>query len=75
MRLEITVTSGVLALLAICALATAAWHEPMPSVLTAEEGLGYCPVRQGSAHDDQPQANPDLLLLMFGLSRGRSGHG
>ena len=45
------------------------------TVLTAENGLGYCPIHAPSAYFSEQQANEDLLLLMFGLSQGRGGLG
>ena len=75
MKLEITRAFSVLAAVAVFAAASVAWSEPSMTVLTAENGLGYCPVHAPSAYLSEQQANEDLLLLMFGLSQGRGGLG
>lgn len=73
MKLEITRALGVLAVMAVCAVASVAWSEPSLMVVTADNGLGYCPVPAAIGHSADQQVSEDLLLLMFGLSQGRGG--
>lgn len=73
MKLEFTGTFGVLAALAVFAFAADAWSEPSLSVISAENGRGYCPVPMENIRVSDLQASPDLLLLIFGLSQGRAG--
>ncbi|MDT4885023.1 hypothetical protein FQZ97_1212170 [compost metagenome] len=50
----------------------AAWHEPSPSVVSAN-GLGYCPLPPNARLKAQVQPDQNLLLFMFGLSQGLRG--
>jgi len=75
MKLEITGTFGLLMAVGVCAFAAAAWSEPSLSVISAENGRGYCPVPVAGARLSDQQASPDLLLLMFSLSQGRAAQG
>lgn len=73
MKLEITRAFGVIAAVAVCAVAALAWSEPTLSVISAENGRGYCPVPANSVRVADLQVSDDLLLLMFSLSQGRGG--
>jgi hypothetical protein len=75
MKLEITRAFSVLAAVAVFAAASVVWSEPSMTVLTAENGLGYCPAHDASAHLSDRQPSEDLLLLMFSLSQGRGSLG
>ena len=72
MKLEITGTFGLVAAVTLCTLAAFAWSEPTPTVLSAENGRGYCPVPVASLRAADLHASPDLLLLMFSLSQSRA---
>lgn len=61
--------------IAVCAVTSVAWSEPSLKVITAENGLGYCPASAAHLHVAERQASEDLLLLMFSLSLGRGGLG
>ena len=75
MKLEITGALGVLSILGVCAVAALAWREPSLSVLSVENGRGYCPVPVAIARQEELQVSPDLLLFMFSLSQGRGTQG
>ena len=72
MKLEVTGAFGLAAAVCVCALAAVAWSEPSPTVLSAENGRGYCPLPVASVHAAELHASPDLLLLMFSLSQSRA---
>ena len=73
MKLEITRAFAMCAAVVVCALASVAWSEPALKVLTAENGLGYCPVPAQDLRLEDQQVSEDFLLLMFSLSQGRGG--
>ena len=73
MKLEITRAFGVVGVVAVCAIASLAWSEPTLSVISAENGRGYCAVPVSNALLANQQVSEDLLLLMFSLSQGRAG--
>lgn len=72
MKLEATGAFGLAAILGVCAVAAAAWSEPSPLIISAENGRGYCPVPVASVRTAELSASPDLLLLVFGLSQARA---
>ncbi|MDH4609567.1 hypothetical protein [Pseudomonas sp. BN102] len=72
MKLEVTRALFLVGALGIASLAVAAWHEPSPSVVSAN-GLGYCPLPPNVRLKDQVRADQNLLLFMFGLSQGLRG--
>ncbi|MBF7730370.1 hypothetical protein [Pseudomonas sp. N040] len=71
MKLETTGAFAGLLAIAVCASAAMLWSEPGLTVLSAENGRGYCPVPATQVRVVDLQAGPDLLLLMYGLSQGR----
>lgn len=75
MNLQIARSLFLLASLALTTVAVAAWNEPPPGVLRAEDGQGICPFPKAQkASTDQVQPDHNALLLMFGLTQGlRSG--
>jgi len=75
MKLEITRAFGVIAAVAVCTAASLAWSEPTLSVISAENGRGYCPLPAVTMRLTDPQVSDDLLLFMFSLSQGRGGLG
>jgi len=70
MKLEIARGLFLVGALGVASLAAAAWHEPSPGVLSAKNGLDYCPLPPNARADVQVQPSQDLLLLVFGLSQG-----
>ncbi len=70
MKLEIVRGLFLVGALGVATLAVAAWHEPGPEVLSAQSGLGLCPVPANAKVKMQVRPDQDLLLLMFGLSQG-----
>jgi hypothetical protein len=76
MNLQIARSLFLLASLAVATAAVAAWDEPRPGVLRAEEGQGLCqlPRTQKGEASAVVQPTHNALLLMFGLTQGlRSG--
>ena len=75
MKLELARGLFLVAALGVTAAAAAAWQQPGPRVLQADEcNTAPCPiapVRKQSATDIEPDAN--LLLLMFGLKTALKG--
>ena len=71
MKLEITRAFGVVAALGVLVVAAAAWSEPSLSVISAEKGRDYCPAPLASVQASDLRVSPDLMLLMFSLSRAR----
>jgi len=75
MKLEIARGLFLVGALGVASLAAAAWHEPAPAVLSAQNGLGYCPLPPNARAKVQLRPDQDLLLLMFGLSQGLRSQG
>lgn len=76
MNLQIARSLFFLASLAVTTAAVAAWDQPRPGVLRAEDGQGLClfPKAQKSEAAAEAQPGHNLLLLMLGLTQGlRSG--
>lgn len=74
MKLEITRALFLVGALGVASIAAAAWHEPSPSVVSVN-GLGYCPLPPNVRHKAEAVPDRQLLLLMFGLSRGMGPQG
>lgn len=73
MKLEIARGLFLVGALGVTALAAAAWQEPEPVVLDAQQSsLNYCPQPELARHKaltSQVRPDSDLLLVMFGLSQ------
>lgn len=73
MKLEIARGLFLVGALGVTALAAAAWREPEPMVLDAQQSSRqYCPqptVARNKALTSQVRPDSDLLLVMFGLSQ------
>lgn len=69
MKLEVTRALFLVGALGVASLAVAAWHEPLPSVVSVN-GLGYCPLPPNARLKAQVKPDQNLLLFMFGLSQG-----
>ncbi|MGH8352082.1 MAG: hypothetical protein ACRERY_00905, partial [Pseudomonas sp.] len=66
MKLEIARGLFLVGALGVASLAAAAWHEPSPAVISAQNGLGYCPLPPNARAAVQLQPDRDLLWLLFG---------
>ncbi|UVJ43208.1 hypothetical protein NVV94_21980 [Pseudomonas sp. LS1212] len=75
MKLEIARGLFLLAALAVATAALAAWEEPGPVVLSAEQGAGHCPLPRAAKVQVAVKPDQDLLLLMFGLTQGMRPQG
>ncbi len=76
MNLHFARSLFLLGSLAVATAAFAAWDEPRPGVLRAEDGQGFCvsPRAQKGESASAVQPSHNALLLMFGLTQGlRSG--
>ena len=75
MKLEITRTLGAAAGIAVVALAMMAWSEPTPTVFSASNSLGYCPLPAHQRGQTSAQPDQDLLLFICGMyqSLGHQG--
>ncbi|VXB38328.1 conserved hypothetical protein [Pseudomonas sp. 8AS] len=78
MKLEIARGLFLVGALGVTALAAAAWREPEPMVLEAQQSSRqYCPqpaVARNKLLVSQVRPDSDLLLLMFGLSQNMAAH-
>lgn len=72
MKLETTRAFGLVAAVSVFALAALVWREPSVTVISAENGRGYCPVPLASVQAYELRVSPDLMLLMFSLSQARA---
>ena len=72
MKLETTRAFSLIAALGVFAVAAVAWSEPSFSVVSAENGRGYCPLPLANARTSDLRVGPDLMLLMFSLSQARA---
>ncbi|WP_040261864.1 hypothetical protein [Pseudomonas massiliensis] len=76
MNLQIARSLFFIGSLAVTTMAAAAWNEPGPEVLKAEQGQGACalPRATKAGAEDVSRAGHNALLFLFGLTQGlRSG--
>ena len=70
MKLEIARGVFLLGSVAIVALAMTAWEQPGPLILGAPHGGAHCPLPRVAKTSVAVEPDHDLLLLLFGLTRG-----
>ena len=70
MKLEIARGLFLVGALGIAALALAAWEQPRTQVLSAVQSGGQCLLPRIAKASATVKPDHDLLLFMFGMSRG-----
>lgn len=70
MKLELARGVFLVGALGVASLALAAWDQPGPKILRAENGQGACPMPRMNRGHEAAKPDHDLLLLMFGLAQG-----
>jgi len=75
MKLEIARGLFLLVALAVASVAFAAWEEPRPQVLSSIDLGAQCPLPRTAQPVVTAQPDHDLLLFLFGMSRGLRSNG